>query len=303
VKELGERLGTSHPHYAAYVSLRSDLRSNIVEARKDDREDVRTHRRLILQALNRLALNTVRKGLSEEGLRPAPSWIVTLTRNIVSGGVLGLVMALVLRPVLADWLPCLQPWTIFLGLPVILLSLLHIVWRWRCSPPLYLDGKIELDIKFARKELDIAPLIDALHFWTMPDWRSYVGAVVAVVGAVLLILLAPRPTEPTPRIESYSVRYFNSGETIYLTLATAAEEGIEIVPGGSVLVTANLVDTVGVHCTWQAMQGGQLNPEPGCAAQYSAPLQEAEDVICITIESECRTRECWATVPVRIRYP
>ena len=104
-------------------------------------------------------------------------------------------------------------------------------------------------------------------------------------------------------VESYSVRYIATGETVVLTPVEAEEQGVEISAGDSVLVTANLVGDANVRCTWYALKGDRLNPEQGCTARYHAPMRELVDVISIQIESECKTCEWWATVPVDVRQP
>jgi hypothetical protein len=177
------------------------------------------------------------------------------------------------------------------------------IWRWCCSQSRCINGKIEVDLKLVKKELDIAPWIDALHLWILPDWATHVGAMVTIVGTVLLFVLVPGPSESTPMVENYSVRYITSGETIHLTLVEAAQQGIEIHPGDSVRVEANMVDGVEVHCKWHAILRDRLNPEQGSAAWYRAQLGDTDDVIVILIESKCRTRERWTTIPVTIRHP
>jgi hypothetical protein len=298
---LGQKLGDSPARVGNYTRLRDDLKSNWARARADDDEETRARRKLILEALNRLALNTVGQRFGEDGFSPAPSWVGKVVANFAFVGVVGLVVALVSRQMLAEWLACQCPWTLFFGLPVILLSFLHVGWRWRCSRPGTVDAKASL--KTVKRELVIAAWIDALHFWRLPAWATYVGALAAALVAVLLFLFLPGPRESTPMVEGYSVRYVASGETVHLTRLEAAEQGVEVQAGASVLITPDVMGDADARCTWYAIKGGRLIPEQGCAARYSAPLHETNDVISILIESECRTCEWWATVRVTIRQP
>ena len=130
----------------------------------------------------------------------------------------------------------------------------------------------------------------------LPDLWLGVLTVASIVGAAALVLSHPwpfTPIEPTPSIESFSVRY--PGQP-----ASRGSDAIEVFEGDQVEIEAILRGSASTLCTWFAEKGTR-HPAEGCATLYSAPFGETSDVLNVKVQSLCKTREAYSGLSVIVK--
>jgi hypothetical protein len=301
---LGTLLGIGHERYPEYVALRDHLKNNITRARRDDTKELRTERKQAIVRLNRLTLNTARRGFNKNGLTDPPKEVVVLLINLAVVGLAVLATTFFREAVILKWLPCRYPLITASCLVMLAAAGIHMIWRWACSRSEDLSIKcavIDIFWVFTIK-LPIASILDELHPWTRSNRVVYKWGIVLIAFAVILLWVSPAPHEPPPRVEAFSVKY-PTNETVSLGPSDLSE-GIEVRAGDSIVVKAETGENPNVHCTWYADSHGKLPPDEGkCDARYRAPLDKEYDSVTVQVQSPCRTCETWASVPIEIVSP
>lgn len=307
LKEFQQKLGEQHQRLLDFLNYDHQLRTNIRQARHDgETPSLSAERNRIVRQLNALALETVGISFNEmcglgrhEPVLTMPivklSPPVTLFFNLV----VVIILALILRPLVSAWLPCISPLASAPSLAIILLVLFNLIWR-HLNPVIKASGGTVEMVWIAVPIQVLASLADALHPWTLSDVALWVLAIVLSLAAVILGISPlspfPPPCEETPIVQRFSVQYLERDE---MTISFKPGDVVEINAGELVLVQAETLGQDGAVCTWSAANGS-LQPAEGCATLYSAPFSGTHDILDVLAQSPCKTQSASASLHITV---
>jgi hypothetical protein len=312
--KLERELGDQQEQPQAFLEYKRMLRANTQQARDGgDTLAIIAERRRIIYVLDAVSLEAAGVRFGEIcGLGPDLDVLTTRHRmlslsivllNALAVVILSLALRLVV-PKLTQIFPrlaCTSLWVVASSLSLLLLMIFHLVWRYCRSMLAPLTGavnvaKIDVPIKL------VVSLGDVLHPWGPSDtiaWISVAGVVLfaVILGSSLLFLFPPLREDP-PVVQRFTVQFLE----VDSTQAFKPGDQVELEPAQQVLVRAECLQQEEPLCTWSALNGS-VEPVEGCAVLYSAPFDEADDILSVKSQSFCKTHEAYASLHISVKRP
>lgn len=199
-------------------------------------------------------------------------------------------------------LACVHPAASSGAIAVILLALVHVVWRYLSSEIKRLAEKTSSSVV-----VEIAQVLDIVSGVIHPTASELslrmLWLLCGVTSIVAIVLgLCPRwspfriQDEP-PTIKSFSVFYIDKGETV----TKKPGETVEVAPGATIRVEADLSPRAVSDCEWRPEERA-AKVDGVCATRYTAPLREVIETLSLLAKSPCEKREAYYNLGISVTH-